>query len=72
MLAWTIAAIVSDDLLVLLLLLVSMVYLLLAMRTVYEQPWGKTVAKWLLLLGASGLLFSLGLAATTMLALLFV
>jgi hypothetical protein len=42
MLAWTIAAIVGDDLLVLLTFLAAVVYLLLAMRTVYQQPWGKT------------------------------
>lgn len=72
MLTSTVGAIVKDDGLIVALFGVDLLYLLIAMRTVYAQSWAKTVVKWLILCWASTGLLLLGVVAAALLAFLLV
>lgn len=48
------------------------VYLLVAMKRVYEQGWGKSILKFVLLAGTFGICIALGLFANLLLTLMFI
>ena len=48
------------------------IYLLAAMKRLYEQGWGKTILKFVLLTGTFGLCIGLGLFVNLLLTLMFI
>jgi hypothetical protein len=52
--------------------LLGLAYLLVAMKRIYQQGWGKTVLKYFLILFSFGLCLSVGMAINLAFTLIFI